>query len=163
MRAMKFTHDLTYDASPESVAEMLADPAFRQKVCQAMHAIRHDVSVEGAGAGMSVTVDQTQPSKGIPSFAKKIVGDEIRIVQTESWASAEKADLLVQIPGKPGQLQGSITLDGDSSATTETVSGDIKVSLPLVAGKLEKLIGDMLAAALRTENRVGRAWLSGER
>jgi hypothetical protein len=34
------------------------------------------------------------------------------------------------------------------------------VSIPLVGGKLEGLIGDLLAAALRTEERVGRRWLA---
>ena len=38
---------MTYDASPEAVRAMLADPAFRERVCEAMHVIRHDVSVEG--------------------------------------------------------------------------------------------------------------------
>jgi hypothetical protein len=160
---VKFEQQLTYDAPPDEVRAMLADPEFRAKVCEAMHVIRHDVTVEGAGAGMSVTVDQTQPASGIPSFARKIVGDEIHIVQTESWGSADEADLLVQIPGKPGQFRGTISVDSDASGTTETVAGDIKVGLPLVAGKLEKLISDMLAAALRTENQVGRTWLSSRR
>jgi hypothetical protein len=157
---VKFEQRLTYDASPEAVEAMLADPGFRERVCEAMHAIRHDVTVGGGGAGMSVTVDQTQPASGIPSFARKIVGDEIHIVQTESWDSPDTAELLVQIPGKPGQFRGTIAISGDASGTIETVAGDIKVSLPLVAGKLEKLIGDMLGAALRTENQVGRTWLA---
>jgi hypothetical protein len=160
---VKFEQELTYDAAPEDVRAMLADPAFREKVCEAMNAIRHDVSIQGAGAGMSVKVDQTQPASGIPSFARKIVGDQIHIVQTEDWKDDDDASLLVQIPGKPGQLRGSITVAGDGARTTETVAGDIKVNVPLVAGKLERLISDMLGAALRTENKVGRSWLSGRR
>jgi hypothetical protein len=67
---MKFSHDLAYDAAPEAVAAMLADPAFREAVCAALHVLRHEVSVQGAGAGMQVVLDQTQPAKGIPSFAR---------------------------------------------------------------------------------------------
>ena len=55
--------------------------------------VRHDVSVEPRGAGMSVVVDQTQPSRGIPSFAQKVVGDEIRIVQREEWDDGSRAAL----------------------------------------------------------------------
>ncbi|MBA2465483.1 MAG: DUF2505 family protein, partial [Nocardioidaceae bacterium] len=40
--------------------------------------------------------------------------------------------------------------------------GEVKVSIPLVAGKLERLISDLLASALRSEQRVGRAWLAGD-
>ena len=43
------------------------------------------------------------------------------------------------------------------------MAGDIKVRIPLVGGKLEGLIGDMLERALKTEQRVGRAWLAGDR
>jgi hypothetical protein len=160
---MKFSHTMTYDAPPADVQAMLADPAFREKVCIAADTVRHDVSIDGSGAGMKVVVDQTQPAQGIPSFAKKFVGDEIHIVQRESWTDGSKASLTVAIPGKPGDFQGDIALDPDGDGTTETVAGEIKVKIPMVGGKLEGLIGDLLRKALKSEERVGRAWLAGDR
>ncbi len=160
---MKYSHQLSYDATPDEVAAMLADPAFRQQVCAALDAERRDVSISGSGAGMQVTVDQTLPSTGVPSFAKKFVGEEIQIVQTESWSSATRADLAVEIPGKPGHLKGAIDLAAEGAGTTETVSGEIKVKIPVVGGKLEQLIGHLLTEALRTENGVGRDWLAERR
>lgn len=162
---MKFTHDMTYDADPAAVREMLADPAFREQVCQALSAFRHEVTISPDGAGhddqMDVTVDQTQPAQGIPSFAKKFVGDEIRIVQREAWSGPSQADLTLEIPGKPGRFDGGIALSGDGDGTTETVAGQLKVKIPVVAGRLEKLIADLLHRALETEERVGREWLAG--
>jgi carbon monoxide dehydrogenase subunit G len=160
---MKFSHTMTYDAPPADVQAMLADPVFREKVCAAMNAVRHDVSIDGSGKGMKVVVDQTQPAQGIPSFAKKFVGDEIRIVQRESWKDESKASLTVEIPGKPGDFKGDIDLDDDGDGTKETVAGEIKVKIPMVGGKLEGLIGDLLRSALKSEERVGRAWLAGDR
>jgi hypothetical protein len=160
---MTFTHRLTYDAPPAEVAAMLADPDFRDRVCRALHVLRHDVRVDGSGAGMRVSIDQTQPAQGIPSFAKKFVGDQIRIVQQESWSSLSAADFSVEIPGKPGHIRGTIALDGDDTHTVESVTGAVKVAIPLVGGRLEGLIGDLLVSALRTEEKVGRRWLAGER
>jgi hypothetical protein len=160
---MKFSHQLTYDATPDEVHAMLADPMFREKVCAAMDAVRHDVSIDDGGSGMEVVVDQTQPSKGIPQFAKKFVGDEIRIVQRETWKDSSSASLVVEIPGKPGALNGGIALAGNGTGTVETVSGDLKVKIPMVGGKLEAMISDLLSAALTSEERVGRAWLAGDR
>jgi hypothetical protein len=162
MQRMRFSHDLEYDAAPEAVAAMLADPAFREQVCDALHVLRHEVSVQGAGAGMTVVVDQTQPAGGVPSFAKKFVGDEIRIVQRERWRDTTKADLDIEIPGKPGTMQGGITLVGDGTRTVQTVAGDIRVKLPLVGGRIEEMVGDIFRAALRTEQRVGAAWLAAK-
>jgi uncharacterized protein DUF2505 len=167
MSAMEFTHDMTYDAAPEEVVAMLADRAFREKVCDAMGSTRSDVTIDGAaGDGMRVVVDQTRPAAGIPSFARTFVGDAVRIVQRETWESATAAGLVVEIPGKPGSLDGAIRLSADGqhgAGTVETVSGDLKVKIPMVGGKLEALLADMLRKALRTEERVGRAWLAGDR
>ena len=159
---MKFSHDMSYDATPEEVAEMLADRTFRERVCEAMDSTRFDVSVDGAGTGMEVVVDQTQKAAGIPSFAQKFVGDKIQIIQRESWTSDTAADLELEIPGKPGHLKGQIRLAVDGEGTVETVSGDLKVKVPVIGGKLEDLVASLLRKALRTEEKVGRAWLAGK-
>lgn len=158
---MKFEHEIRYDAAPERVYAMLADRSFREEVCDAQRVLERSVTVTPDGAGMQVTVDQKQPAKGIPSFAQKIVGDQIHILQKEAWSGPTDADLEVTIPGKPGNLVGEVTLRPNGTGTVETVSGEIKVNIPLVGGKLEKLIADMLEKALRTENRVGDRWLAG--
>jgi hypothetical protein len=163
MTAMKFSFEMTYDAPADEVRAMLADPAFREKVAASGGAIRHKVSVSPKGSGMKVVVDQTQPADGIPSFAKKIVGDEIHVVQTEVWSAPDAASLDVAIPGKPGHFKGKIGLTDSGSRTTESVTGDVNVNVPLVGGKLEQLISDLLGSALRNEQRVGRSWLAGER
>jgi Protein of unknown function (DUF2505) len=160
---VRFSHGLRYDASPAAVLDMLADPTFREKVCVALDALRHEVTIDGAGQGMTVVVDQTQPAQGIPSFARKVVGDELHVVQRESWRDDHSADLTVEIPGKPGRFTGTIELTEQGTGTVETVAGDVKVRLPMVAGKLESLIADLLEAALDIEQRVGQDWLTGRR
>ncbi len=46
------------------------------------------------------------------------------------------------------------------ATTTETVDVEIKVNIPLVGGKIESLIADMLRKALRAEGEAGRDYLS---
>lgn len=156
----RIKHELTYDAPLAAVAAMLVDPAFREQVCDRQHVLRRQVSVNPAGSGTEVVVDQVQAAEGIPSFAKKFVGDEINIVQKEIWTDSERADVFVTIPGKPGDMRGTIRLEERDGRTTETVSLEIKVGLPLVGGKIEGLVGDLLLKAFRKENEVGRDYLS---
>lgn len=158
---MKFSHEIRYDAGTDAVYAMLADETFRKQVCEAGGALRHSATVTPSGSGMSVLVDQTMPADGIPAFATKFVGNEIQVVQKETWTSPTAAALEVTIPGKPGHMRGSVTLREQDGQTLETVEGEIKVSIPLVGGKLEALIGDLLASALRSEERVGRGRLAG--
>lgn len=157
---MRFEHTLRYDASPDEVFAMLGEAVFREQVCEAQHATEATATVDGVDDTMSVAVDQKRPAEGIPSFAKKFVGDTIHIVQREEWSSATDATLDVTIPGRPGHLKGTITLRPDGDGTVETVSGDLKVAIPLVGGKIEVLVGELLEHALQTEQRVGTAWLA---
>jgi hypothetical protein len=158
--AKNLTHELTYDAPADAVAAMLADPAFREEVCEYQGVLRHSVSIERSGDGMEVLIDQVQAAHGIPSFASKFVGDEINIVQRETWASMDQSRIKVTIPGKPGEMAGSGRLDDSGGSTIQVVSLDIKVGIPLVGGKIEGLISDLLLKALKAENKVGRDYLS---
>lgn len=157
---MRFEHTLRYDAPPEAVFAMLGEAVFREQVCEAQHTTEATAEVDGMDDTMTVTVDQRRPADGIPSFARKFVGDTIHIRQHEEWHSATDASLEVSVPGKPGHLKGSITLRPDGDGTVETVSGEIKVHIPLVGGKLEGLIAELLDHALRAEQRIGRIWLA---
>ena len=158
----RLEHDLTYDAPLAEVAAMLADPEFRAEVCDHLGMLRKTVTVTGDAADgtLEVVLDQVQAADGVPSFAQKFVGDEIQIVQTERWTSPAEGHIQVAIPGKPGDMSGTARLQESGGTTTETVTLDVKVAIPLVGGKIEELISDLLLKALRAENKVGRNYLS---
>jgi len=156
----RLKHELTYDAPMAEVAEMLADASFREEVCEFQGVKRAMVSIDSDDNGMEVTIDQVQAAQGIPSFAKKFVGDEINIVQQESWSSPTEGDITVTIPGKPGEMKGTSRLSESGGVTTHAVDLDIRVGIPLVGGKIEGLIADLLLKALKAENKVGRDYLS---
>lgn len=160
---MRFEHTLRYDASPDEVFAMLGEAVFRERVCEAQHVTECTTTVDGVDGTMSVMVDQKRPSEGIPSFAKKFVGDTIHIKQREEWSTPTDAALDVTIPGKPAHMKGTITLRPDGDGTVETVSGDLKVGLPLVGGKIEVLVAELFEHALQAEHRVGTAWLASGR
>ncbi len=151
----RLTKQLTYDASAEAVAGMLDDPGFREKVLEQQRVVRGSVTVDGD----VVTIEQVRSADDIPSFARSFVGDEILIVQTENWTSPNSADVRLAIPGKPGEAVGTLQLVESGGTTTESVELDISVKIPLVGGKIEKLIAGIVGTALDVEQRAGREWL----
>ncbi len=155
----RLVHEMTYDAPADRVLEMLADPAFREEVCDYQRVLRKTVTIERTAGGMDVVIDQFQSVQGLPSFATKLVGDEVNIVQRESWTGT-RGDIEVTIPGKPGSMLGTAVVVESGGVTTETVDLTIKVSIPLVGGKIEGLISDLLLKALKAENKVGRDYLA---
>lgn len=160
----QFTHDMRYDgATVEQVYEMLGTPDFREAVCEFQGFPRRTVTIEPKGAGMSVSVDQHRPADEVPAFAKKLVGSEINILQEEEWSSPSEGTLHVSIPGKPGDMLGTIKLVEADGGVTETVSVEVRVNIPLIGGKAEDFIATMLLKALKAENKVGVKWLAGKR
>jgi hypothetical protein len=160
----KVSQELRYDgATLDQVHEMLADPAFRERVCDAQHVLRHTVTIDAGGSGMTVEIDQVQAATGMPGFAKKFVGDEINVVQSEDWTSPAKGNIQLVIPGKPGEINGTALLTEDPEGTTETVNLTVKVNIPLVGGKIEGLVSDLIARGLEAEHEVGVAWQAERR
>lgn len=70
------TFDMTYDAPLATVTAMLADPSFREKVCNAQHATSRSVSISGIPGTVDITF--SQQTEGVPSFAKKFVAARSR-------------------------------------------------------------------------------------
>ena len=156
----RLRHELTYDAPADAVTSMLADRAFREEVCDFQGVLRKSVVIEPVGDGLHVTIDQWQRTSGVPSFAKKLVGDETNIVQREIWTTPLLGDITVSIPGKPGDITGTARVAEANGVTTETVDLNIKVGIPLLGGKLEDFISGLLLKALKAENKVGLDYLS---
>jgi hypothetical protein len=139
---------------------MLVTPEFREEVCTYQRALEHSVDIEADGATTTVVITQAQAMDGAPAAARKLVGSSVQIVQREIWRDDRSADFAMEIPGKPGHLKGRITLEDTGDGTCDEVfSGEVKVNVPLLGGKLEGFIADILTRALRREGEVGVTWL----
>ncbi|WP_139984303.1 DUF2505 domain-containing protein [Nocardioides litoris] len=163
---MEFRHELAYDAPPDEVYAMLADPAFREKVCAAQGVVSADVRLAPRGAdaaeGFDLEVEQVQDTAGLPAIAKKIAGDTTQVTVVEAWSSRTGGTLEIVAPGKPTSARGTVALASSPGGTTHVVELQIKVRVPLVGGKLEQLMADNVKAGLDVEHTVGAAWLAGE-
>jgi hypothetical protein len=163
MLPMHFRHELSYDASPAEVFEMLADPAFREKVSAALDVVSADIALERTGDGFTLTNDQVQRTTGLPSFARKFAGETTRAIQVEQWPDPSGGSLRIEAPGKPSNVEGMISLEAAGSGTAEVVELEIKVKVPLVGGKLEGLVAEQVRTGMDVEHEVGKSWLKGDR
>ena len=141
---------------------MLADPKFREAACAAQDVVSADVSLERTGTGFSLVVDQLQRTDDLPSFARTFAGESTRAVQREEWADTTGGTLRIEAPGKPSDIAGTITLVAEGSGTREIVELELKVKVPLIGGKLEKLLAERVRAGMDAEHGVGVRWLKGE-
>ena len=156
---MRFHHTNTFPGTVEQVHAMLADPGFREEVCESIHSLECSVEVVDAAPGVVVEVRQTQVARKIPPMAKTLIGEHVEIVQREEWTGDREGTFEMGIPGKPGHLRGTVTLQQQGDVCVQSYDGEVKVNVPLVGGRLEGLVSDLLRKALAAEERVGVSWL----
>ncbi|UDY22818.1 DUF2505 domain-containing protein [Nocardioides sp. Kera G14] len=149
------SHSWTYAAPVADVRAMLFDPAFREAVCDAQHAVSRTVGINGD----SIRVDYAQATAKLPGFAKKLVGETITIGQREGW-KGDEAVVEILVPGKPGSAAGRLTLTPEGEGTRQSVDLQVVAKVPLVGGKVEAMIRDLLVKAWTKESQVGREWLA---
>jgi hypothetical protein len=83
-------------------------------------------------------------------------------VQEESWSSHSAADIHLTIPGKPGDMTGTTSLTPSGADVVQALDLTVKVSIPLVGGKVEGLVADFVTRSFDAQNKVGVRWLRGE-
>lgn len=161
MTAMDLHKDLAYDASPEDVLTMMLEPAFWDRVAARTGASSSSTTVEGTATGTCVTTEEVQETAGVPAFARKIAGERTRIVKRLTWRGLE-CSVEIESPGKPTSISGSAALVPDGSGTRLTYDLDVRASVPLVGGKIEKLVVQLTTDGFDREHATGVAWLRGE-
>lgn len=162
---MQVSAQITYPAAPEAVFAMLTDEAFLAQVCTATGAVRHEVGVVLADGGARVTTRRELPTDQVPDFVRRFVGDTLTVVRVDTWAAAgadgsRRGEMAVEIAGAPVRLTGTLALTPDGATTVEDVDGDLKASVPLVGGKVEKATEPAIRSGLRKEEQLGKAWLA---
>jgi hypothetical protein len=159
----RVSHTLTYPGTTvHDVFAMFGDPAYRKAVSDYQHVVDFDCRISMNGEGMDVQLEQAHGTDRIPAFAQRLVGHEIRFLQREVWESPSSADIHVSIPGKPGDMTGSETLSQAGDDVVQRVDLAVRVSIPLVGGKVEDLVAGFIGKAFDAENKVGVKWLRGE-
>jgi len=156
---MKLRHENVYDAPAAEVFAMLVDPRFRESIAEATDA----VSCSAAYGGGKLVVREEQKVQGVPGFAKKFVGESTTAIHTEVWTDGTSATFEIETPGKPTHITGTVTLTEAGGRTTHVYDLEVKASVPLVGGKLEKLVAQLTAEGFDKEHAVGVAWLAGDR
>ena len=128
-------------------------------------ALGYDVGIDETGGGGSlVRVDRTMPAE-VPDFVKKLVGETLDVRQTEEWSAPDgdgrrTADIRIEVVGQPARMTGVIVLEPTAEGCREVVTGQVKVSIPFLGGKIEPEIAKAIRRAMRVEEKTGREWLA---
>jgi hypothetical protein len=138
---MQLTHH--YDHDVETVFALITDPDFVTRKYEALGAKDIGVDrVETDDGGYEVVTKRTM-TIDLPGFAKRVMTPTNTAVQNEVWSPADElgnrlCTYVVEIQGLPSKVSGTLTLSPDAGGTKQYIDADLKVSIPLIGGKLEK-------------------------
>lgn len=173
---MHLTVDLTYPASRDEVAAMLADERFvRWRSERTVGAgtpgggtvAQADVTGSTRN-GFTVVVRRTLDTDQIPAQARALVGNSLEIRQAEAWEAEADGQRLgtlsVEIIGAPVRISGTVRLASlpDGAGTSLTYDGDVRATVPLFGTVVEDAAARAVRTALEAEAEAGRAWLAGQ-
>jgi hypothetical protein len=157
-----------YDAAPGPVFSMLSNEEFLRERFLATNAVEFEVvECEGtADGGYSIVTTRTVDAE-IPGFARKFFKPTNKMTQTEEWKPASpgaprEGTWRIEPHGVPVSVStfGTTRLEAVHGRTTHRIDAVIKVSVPLLGGKLERFIFDQAKDILDAEHAFGREWLA---
>jgi hypothetical protein len=164
MSAMDLQKDISLPADPTAVLRLWLDPAFHQRRCEAAHAVRYEVSVEPEGATTApatVTTSRDLPTDRLPDLVRSFVGQTLTLVERIEWTDAASAAVSVRVEGAPITLNGAYALGpGPDGGSRLAVRAAVKATVPLVGGKIEKMVMPVMQSALDADERLAREALS---
>ena len=98
--------------------------------------------------GVLLTVSRQLPSGG-PGVLERFLPRDGRVLQTDEWEPAadgvRRGSWQVTIAGAPATLGGTMLLEPLPTGCRYTIAGQVSVRVPLVGGKAERLVADLVA------------------
>lgn len=162
---MKISETVDYPATPDVVFAMLTDEQFQARKCVAAGALRYASAVEPVGEGVRIVTKRDLPTEDLPDFAKSLIGRKLAITETYDWGppaadGSRSGELDVEVAGAPVSLTARVALVPRGAGTQMRIDGDLKASIPLVGGKVERSAAPAVIDGIHQEGRTGRAWLA---
>jgi hypothetical protein len=159
-----FTNEQRYDQSVAHVLSKYIDTAFLTKKYAALG--RQDIAVldrkvTPQQAHLKMTYSDTAGIE-LPDFAKKLMPERTQVVQNVTWDLTKQAGAIeVESKGTPVSIKGRMQLKDDGKGgCTNTVTWNVSCSIPLLGGKVEKLLVEGLSRKAALDEKVSRQLLA---
>lgn len=95
--------------------------------------------------GVRYTLRQGVPAEKLPSAVRGLHPGDLTVQRAQSWefdTDAATGTAHAHVSGVPGDITATTTLAARDGKTEWRVTGEVKVKIPLIGGKLERTIAD---------------------
>lgn len=93
----------------------------------------------------------------VPGFAKKLIADSLTVTQADTWnAKTRRGFLEVHMTGAPVSMKADMELVSTATGCENRMHWTISCNVPLVGGKLEKVIKEDIMSKAPKDLEVSR-------
>ncbi len=145
-------------AGVEAVFAALSGVDWAPRKAEALHdgsaTVRREVAADGS---VQLVVSRRLPD-GVPGFLQAFLPRDGRVVQTDTWGAEQvgtrRGTWQADLPGAPARIGGTMRLEPTAAGTRYTIEGEVTVKVPLIGGKAEAFVADMIVQLTARENDV---------
>jgi hypothetical protein len=158
MSAMDLSSHLDFAATPTDVYAMMTDQKYLEEVCVASGSLSYNVAVEGP----TTRTSRTLPA---PDSAARFTGPKLTVNEEVAWGDlssdgSRTGTVTMTVLGQPVTFRGKLQLSAGGRGSVVDVTGELKVSIPLLGKKLEGSAAPALVEGYKTQQKVGDRWLA---
>jgi hypothetical protein len=151
----RFTHTTDSDVPVEAVFAVLSGADWSSHLSAELgddsKTVRRDVGSDGS---VTLVLNRRLPS-GIPGFLQKFLPADPRVVTTDVWGppvdGARDCTWTADIAGTPTTITGTQRIEPLGDGNRHIVTGEVKVSVPLIGGKAEAFIAEAIRGLAESE------------
>jgi hypothetical protein len=154
----RFEHRASFAAPVDTVYSTLVDEAFltarlRDIGGKGAALLSHETSENGAVFRLRQGVD----AKHLPGAVRSMLSGDLVVEREERWQGHEFTGRAT-INGVPAEIKSQGRLTGSTELVT---NAEVKVSIPLIGGKIEKVVAEQVTKLLAAEAEYAEKWLAG--
>ncbi|HYN30264.1 MAG TPA: DUF2505 domain-containing protein [Dermatophilaceae bacterium] len=163
---MKVNMREEFDATPDEVFAILADPVFQDAKATATSTGNYTARVDGTGDLVTIHTERHLPTATMPDHLRGFVGEHLSIVETQRWGPAEPDGsrhgvIDSHVKGMPVTLRGTVSLEPTpSGGSVEAMDAEIRASIPFLGGRVERAAAQPIETAARHEFRLVKEFLA---
>lgn len=156
----RFEHRATFAAPVDTVYSTLVDEAF-------LTARLRDIGGKGAALlgyqtsddGVDYRLRQGVDAKHLPGAVRSILSGDLVVEREEQWRGHESGGRAT-INGVPAEIRSRSRLTAQGDGTEMLVRAEVKVNIPLLGGKIEKVVAEQVTKLLAAEAEYVEKWLA---
>lgn len=162
--ASSLEHRSAFTAPVDAVYSTLVDEAFLRARLREIGGkdaalLKHDRT----GDTVAFTLRQGVDAARLPGAVRSVLGGDLVVQRAERWqpdGQRYAAETEVTISGVPGSIRGRARLGAKDGGSLYVTRAEVRVSIPLVGGKLEKVVVEQVTRLLATEAEFTEKWLA---